>query len=84
MLEIKIFRNFWSVSQNEEFLELSAEKLIELTTSDKLEVDSEELVFLAVKRWYNERPEERSANFHEVGFPFTGDFYTQPILIMWS
>ncbi|KAK7593017.1 hypothetical protein V9T40_007769 [Parthenolecanium corni] len=59
-------KNFWNVSQNEEFLELTAEKLIELTSNDKLEVDSEELVFLAVKRWYNEQPEERSENFHEV------------------
>ncbi len=42
------------------------DKLIELTSSDKLEVENEEMVFLAVKRWYSERPEERNENFHKV------------------
>lgn len=39
-------------------------------------MDSEELVFLAVKRWYNEQPEERSENFHEVGLEFVCNFST--------
>lgn len=42
------------------------EKLIELTKSDKLEVEKEELVFLAVERWFNERPEDRTQRFHKV------------------
>lgn len=59
-------KNFWNVAQNEEFLELTMEKLIELTKSDKLEVEKEELVFLAVERWFNERPEDRTQRFHKV------------------
>ncbi|XP_065223954.1 kelch-like protein diablo [Planococcus citri] len=59
-------KNFWSVAQNEEFLELTADKLMELVRSDKLEVEKEELVFLAIKRWYNKKPEERNLDFHKV------------------
>lgn len=60
-------RNFWSVAQNDEFLEITMDKLIELTSNDKLEVDKEEQVFLAVKRWFNERSEDRTQDFHKVG-----------------
>lgn len=42
------------------------DKLIELTSNDKLEVEKEEQVFLAVKRWFNERSEDRTQDFHKV------------------
>lgn len=61
-----VLRHFWNVTQNEEFLELSADKLIELIGNDKLEVEKEENVFLAVKRWFNHKPEERSHSFQKV------------------
>lgn len=54
------------MAQNEEFLELTPDKLIELTSNDKLEVESEELVFRAIQQWYLRKPEERSHNFHKV------------------
>lgn len=58
--------NFWEVFHQEEFLGLTANKLIELTSSDELEVDKEEAVFQAVARWYNHNPEARKVDFHKV------------------
>lgn len=50
----------------EEFLTLSAAKLVELTGSDELEVDKEEAVFQAVARWYNNKPDARKSEFCKV------------------
>lgn len=55
----------------EEFLGLTANKLIELTASDELEVEKEETVFQAVARWYNHSPETRGTNFYLVIFLLT-------------
>lgn len=58
--------NFWEVYHGEEFLALSSEKLIELTQSDNLQVEREEVVFKAVAKWYSHAPEERKAIFPKV------------------
>ncbi|CAG2055296.1 unnamed protein product, partial [Timema podura] len=58
--------NFWDVAHGEEFLGLSASKLVEFVSSDDLEVEREETVFQSVIRWYNNNPESRRPEFHKV------------------
>ncbi|XP_054287348.1 kelch-like protein 12 [Macrosteles quadrilineatus] len=59
-------QNFWEVCHQEEFLTLTAAKLVELTSSDELEVEKEETVFQAVAKWYNHKPEARKPEFAKV------------------
>lgn len=63
-----IFRNFRDVGYGEEFLSLTAAKLIEFISSDDLQVFKEETVFQAVIRWFNHNPDERRPDFHKVVF----------------
>nr|CAD7196741.1 unnamed protein product [Timema douglasi] len=67
-LKARLFtlRNFWDVAHGEEFLGLSASKLVEFVSSDDLEVEREETVFQSVIRWYNNNPESRRPEFHKV------------------
>lgn len=50
----------------EEFLTLTAAKLVELTGSDELEVEKEEVVFEAVEKWYKHKPDTRRSEFCKV------------------
>ncbi|XP_075225417.1 kelch-like protein 24 isoform X2 [Lycorma delicatula] len=59
-------QNFLEVCHHEEFLGLLPAKLVELTSSDNLQVDKEESVFQAVARWYNDKPEIRRPDFYKV------------------
>nr|XP_014284323.1 kelch-like protein diablo isoform X2 [Halyomorpha halys] len=58
--------NFWEVYHGEEFLTLTVDKLIELTKSDALQVEREEIVFKAVSRWYLHLPDQRKPIFPKV------------------
>ncbi|KAL1129253.1 hypothetical protein AAG570_013782 [Ranatra chinensis] len=58
--------NFTEVFHQEEFLSLPVAKLIELTSSDHLQVEKEEEVFQAVARWYQHKPEGRKQDFPKV------------------
>ncbi|KAI5704377.1 hypothetical protein M8J76_013621 [Diaphorina citri] len=58
-----VLANFSAVCQNEEFLSLPASKLIELTSSDNLEIDKEEMLFQAVQRWLQYDVLARSVDF---------------------
>ncbi|XP_047111182.1 kelch-like protein 12 [Schistocerca piceifrons] len=59
-------KNFREVSRSEEFLNLSAAKLVEFVSSDNLEVEGEDTVFQAIMRWFNHSPELRRQEFHKV------------------
>jgi len=59
-------QNFSEVVHHEEFLTLTSEKLIEFTSSDDLLVNNEELVFEAVVRWHDHKPDQRASQFVEV------------------
>lgn len=54
-----VLRNFWEVSATSKFLDLSAEKLLEILLCDGLCVPSELAVFRAVISWIEADPEER-------------------------
>lgn len=58
-----VLANFTAVCQNEEFLTLPASKLIELTSSDNLEIEKEEMLFQAVHRWLQFDEVARNADF---------------------
>ncbi|KAK9502604.1 hypothetical protein O3M35_011343 [Rhynocoris fuscipes] len=59
-------QNFWEVFHQEEFLKLSASKLMELTSSDKLQVEKEEIVCEAIVRWHKYKPSARKEEFTKV------------------
>ncbi|KAL1457879.1 hypothetical protein WDU94_008061 [Cyamophila willieti] len=61
-----VLANFSAVCVNEEFLSLPAPKLIELTSSDNLEIEKEEVLFQAVQRWLEYDAETRSSDFPMV------------------
>lgn len=66
------------VCHHEEFLSLLPAKLVELTSSDNLQVDKEEAVFQAVARWYNNKPDIRRTDFYKVLiFQLLNNFYYQ-------
>ncbi|XP_076439462.1 kelch-like protein 18 [Babylonia areolata] len=52
--------NFFEVSQNEEFLQLSPSQVLNLVARDALKVKKEEDVYTAVMRWLDHSPEERA------------------------
>ncbi|KAM8899394.1 kelch-like protein 33 [Spinachia spinachia] len=54
-----VLRNFWEVSATSKFLDLSAEKLLEILRCDGLCAPSELAVFRAVISWIEANPEER-------------------------
>ena len=57
---------FSEVCQQDEFLHLSQDKLIEFISDDELNVDNEEIVFNAVMQWLNEDFDTHSKDFHKV------------------
>ncbi|KAL3876219.1 hypothetical protein ACJMK2_034089 [Sinanodonta woodiana] len=61
-----ILNNFTSVSQSEEFLHVSAAKLIEFFSDDELCVDSEEQVFELSVKWLEHDKENRKKDFAEI------------------
>ncbi|XP_034533171.1 kelch-like protein 33 [Notolabrus celidotus] len=64
-----VLRDFWEVSATAKFLDLPAEKLLDILCCDGLCVPSELVVFRAVSSWINADPEERSA---QAGLLMTG------------
>lgn len=58
--------NFPDVTVHEEFLNLSRAKLVELVSSDALDVPREEDVFTAALNWFNHQPDARKEGFHKV------------------
>ncbi|KAM9335856.1 kelch-like protein 33 [Symphorus nematophorus] len=54
-----VLRNFWEVSATAKFLDLPAEKLLDILRCDGLCVPSELAVFRAVSSWVEADPEER-------------------------
>lgn len=58
--------SFEKVIRHEEFLELSAGKLIEFISSDYLNVRKEELLFEGVLTWLKHSPETRTEGFEEI------------------
>ncbi|XP_074555465.1 kelch-like protein 33 [Halichoeres trimaculatus] len=64
-----VLRDFWEVSTTAKFLDLPAEKLLDILLCDGLCVPSELVVFRAVSSWINADPEERLA---QAGLLMTG------------
>jgi len=46
-----IQKSFKSVSESEEFMGINIDQILELVSRDELNIDSEEVVFMAVMRW---------------------------------
>ena len=61
-----IEKTFTEVSQGEEFLALSHEKVAETIASNELNVEREEVVFEAVMRWMNHRQTERAQHLSDL------------------
>ncbi|XP_065570128.1 kelch-like protein diablo [Artemia franciscana] len=59
-------KHFVNVSQHEEFINLPADKLVEIISSDDLEVDKEEETFAAVLRWLHHDLSGRQDHLHKV------------------
>ena len=60
-----IIENFDAVSENPEFLELSADSLLEVIKYDDIQA-AEEDVFEAVIRWFQHKPDERSNHVYLI------------------
>ncbi|XP_013388624.1 kelch-like protein 12 [Lingula anatina] len=58
--------HFTEVSRHEEILLLPQNKLVELISSDELEVENEEIVFDAVLSWVKHEPDTRAAVLADV------------------
>ena len=61
-----ILRNFNEVSKQEELLLLPKRLLVELVSSESLNVASEEVVFDILMRWYHHDEDSRRDEFHDV------------------
>ena len=59
--------NFTDVVGHEDFLNLPPSKLLELVSSDALNVPREEDVFTAVLNWFNHQSDDRKEGFQMVG-----------------
>ncbi|CAN8004496.1 unnamed protein product, partial [Ixodes hexagonus] len=57
---------FAQVMRQDEFLLISANKLVEFISSDALMVEKEELVFEGVLSWYNHSPNTRKEDFERI------------------
>ena len=55
-----VYNHFVDVARNDEFLQITHAHLTELLKSDQLQVSSEEQVFLALYRWVEFNPEQRT------------------------
>lgn len=56
------------VAESEEFAQLPLNQLVELISSDELNICSEEQVFSAVMHWVRKRPHERAPLLSQVAF----------------
>ena len=61
-----ILDNFNSVSRSEDFVKLPARELELLLASNNLRVADEEIVYEALKRWHEARPDERWNQFADL------------------
>lgn len=61
-----ILKHFPSVSLQEEYLQLTKDKLIEFLQDEELNIDSEEQVFQSAVRWLDFNTEERTDDFEKV------------------
>ncbi|CAF0825285.1 unnamed protein product [Brachionus calyciflorus] len=61
-----ILRNFTGVVKHEEFLGLTAPKLIDIIKSDNLNVTCEEYVYEACIKWLEHSPTDRISIFHTI------------------
>ena len=59
-------RSFSEVCEQEEFLNLSQQKIIELISDDELSVDSEEIVYNSIIKWLNHDIDAHSVEFAKV------------------
>ena len=70
-----VIQNFTAVSKEDEFLQLSLEKIVELVRSDDIRVESEEDVYHAVTLWIYHNSEERGKHadvlYNHIRFPLT-------------
>jgi len=60
------YRHFLAVSQEVDFLELEADKLIGIIDDDALFVEKEEHVFDAVMRWFRYKEDDRKQSLPKV------------------
>lgn len=63
-----IEKNFTAVSRSEEFLNLSLDQIIQIISSDELNVEKEEVIFEAVFAWIMADEKERKSYLNEL-FP---------------
>lgn len=57
---------FEQVMLHDEFLEISASKLVELISSENLKIEKEELIFEGALAWLNHSPESRMEGFENI------------------
>ena len=60
-----VLKHFQEIIEGEEFITISEAKLIEIISSDDLEVDKEETVFHACLKWLNSQ-QRVPKSFHPV------------------
>ncbi|CAF1499619.1 unnamed protein product [Rotaria magnacalcarata] len=61
-----VLKKFSQVAQQDEWLHVSAQKIVEFIKEDDLRVASEDEVFEACLRWLNHAPEQRKTDFHSI------------------
>ncbi|CAB1316691.1 unnamed protein product [Coregonus sp. 'balchen'] len=61
-----LYRDFVEVYKHEEFLSLAKERVVELLTSEQLQVDKEEVLVEAVLKWVHHVPAERKGALQEL------------------
>jgi len=62
-----VLKHFQGIVDQEEFLTITEAKLVEIVSSDDLEVDKEEAVFYAAVMWLNAQQNDKTArSFHKV------------------
>ncbi|CAF0742067.1 unnamed protein product [Rotaria sordida] len=61
-----VLKKFSQVAQQDEWLHISAQKIVEFIKEDDLRVSSEDEVYEACLRWLNHAPEQRKADFHLI------------------
>lgn len=61
-----VLKKFSQVVQQDEWLHVPTEKIIEFIKEDDLRISSEDEVYDACVRWLNHSPEQRKADFHKI------------------
>ncbi|CAF1622452.1 unnamed protein product, partial [Adineta ricciae] len=61
-----VLKKFSQVVQQDEWLHVSAQKVIEFIKEDDLRITSEDEVYEACLRWLNHAPEQRKNDFHSI------------------